>query len=472
LSRRPSLALRLSLFLLAGQIVCFIGTLTANHIVELIGDPEKTAPAWNVLAEIRARTLVIASIVKTADGSVVIEPTPGLLALAQKHPTLQYAVFDPTTSAPLPGSSPDLAKALIGHSDILTQEMELFRIRGFLRGELSGAYHTAITPAGSFLVATHGYVFEWKDLFYHLYRDAVELLEHHAATIAIAAAIGWLTLRQGLAPLDGVVRQARKIDMESLDQRIRHGDIPREIEPLVETINEALERLDAGVARQRRFVANAAHELRTPLTIMQARIESPEKPSFKQDLARDVRRLRNIVEQLLVYARFGKGEGAALRDELDLVELTQALVDDHALIAVRNGRSVEFQCESEREIIRGDRRALESVVGNLIDNALRAEPQGGTVIVRVGPGAVIEVVDHGEGVEDDDRERIFEPFWRKSETTPGAGLGLAIAREIVEAHGGRIVVAPTPGGGATFRLALALRREQSARGLVGSRRSG
>jgi two-component system OmpR family sensor kinase len=80
-------------------------------------------------------------------------------------------------------------------------------------------------------------------------------------------------------------------------------------------------------------------------------------------------------------------------------------------------------------------------------------------------------VDHGEGVEDDDRERIFEPFWRKSETTPGAGLGLAIAREIVEAHGGRIVVAPTPGGGATFRLALAPRREQSARGPVGSRQS-
>jgi signal transduction histidine kinase len=471
LSRRPSLALRLALFLLAGQIVCFVGVIVVSHLVEVIGDPASTAPAWNVLAEIRVRTLVIASLAKRADGAVVIEPTPALGVLAQKTPTLQYAVFDPATGAPVPGSSPELASALSGHGDILTQEMALFRIRGFLRRELSGSYHAASTPFGVFLIATHGYIFEWFDLFYHLYRDILGMLDTYALAISIAAGIGWLTLWRGLAPLDGVVRQARKIDMGSLDQRIRHGAIPREIEPLVETINEALERLDAGVARQRRFLANAAHELRTPLTIMQARIESPEKPSFKQDLARDVRRLRNIVQQLLVYARFGKGEGAALRDDLDLVELTQALVDDHALIAVRNGRSVEFQCDSERELITGDRRALESVVGNLIDNALRAEPRDGAVIVRVGPGAVIEVVDHGEGVEDDDRERIFEPFWRKSETTPGAGLGLAIAREIVEAHGGRIIVAPTPGGGATFRLALAPRREQSVRGSIGWRQS-
>jgi signal transduction histidine kinase len=463
--------LRLALFLLAGQLFFYVATLVSNHLIELIGDPKTTAPLWNVLADYRTRALVVRSLVRAPDGAVRVEPTPDLRAFMSRQPTLQFAVFDPETSAPLPGSSPELANVLSGHSDIVTEEMALFRIRSLMRRELSGSYRSESTPFGSFLVATHGYTFEWPDLFYHLYRDAVEVLEHHAVTITIAAGIGWLTLWRGLAPLDGVVRQARKIDMGSLDQRIRHGAIPREIEPLVETINEALERLDAGVARQRRFIANAAHELRTPLTIMQARIESPEKPSFKQDLARDVRRLRNIVQQLLVYARFGKGEGAALRDDLDLVELTQALVDDHALIAVRNGRSVEFQCDSERELITGDRRALESVVGNLIDNALRAEPRDGAVIVRVGPGAVIEVVDHGEGVEDDDRERIFEPFWRKSETTPGAGLGLAIAREIVEAHGGRIIVAPTPGGGATFRLALAPRREQSVRGSIGWRQS-
>lgn len=102
----------------------------------------------------------------------------------------------------------------------------------------------------------------------------------------------------------------------------------------------------------------------------------------------------------------------------------------------------------------GDRRALGCIVANLIDNALRAEPEKGTVQVRVKPGATIEVIDHGEGVTPEDRERIFEPFWRKSEATAGTGLGLAIVKDLVEAHGGHIVVVDTPGGGATFKVTL------------------
>jgi signal transduction histidine kinase len=105
-------------------------------------------------------------------------------------------------------------------------------------------------------------------------------------------------------------------------------------------------------------------------------------------------------------------------------------------------------------MVRGDRRALESVAVNLLDNALRAEPEGGTVLVQLSPGATLKVVDHGEGVAESDRKLIFEPFWRKSEATPGTGLGLAIVKEIVELHGGRISVEETPGGGATFTLSF------------------
>ncbi|MBM3641994.1 MAG: sensor histidine kinase, partial [Alphaproteobacteria bacterium] len=96
--------------------------------------------------------------------------------------------------------------------------------------------------------------------------------------------------------------------------------------------------------------------------------------------------------------------------------------------------------------------AIECVVGNLIDNALRMEPVGGTVIVRIADDAMVEVVDHGEGVDPVDREMIFEPFWRKNEATPGTGLGLAISKELMDRQGGRIWVEETPGGGATFKL--------------------
>lgn len=450
--RQPSLTLRLSIYLLAGQLLCFAAVLIGNHLIGLIGENPLATLNWHYLAEMRARTLVVQSLVRAPGGSVILEPTPELRALVEKHPTLQFAAFVPDTGTALPGSSPELAASLSGHGHIVTKEMALFQIRGIMNKELSGSYLSQDTSHGTFLIATHGYIFEWRDLFYHLYNDLVGTFTGNSPTIIISVAIGWFTLRRGLAPLEGVVQQARRIDLSSLDQRIPFGGIPREITPLVETINEALARLDAGVTQQNRFHANAAHELRTPLTIMTARINSPEKPTFRQDLDRDVRRLRNIVEQLLVYAKIGKSDSAL--EDIDLVELTQAIVDDHALVAVKNLRSLEFQSERETMPIRGDRHALESVVSNLIDNALRAEPEGGTVLARVGPGARLEVIDHGDGVEQDDRDTIFEPFWRKSEASPGTGLGLAIAKEIVAAHGGTIGVTDTPGGGATFGLSF------------------
>jgi signal transduction histidine kinase len=452
--KRSSLTLRLSAYLLAGQVLCFTGTMIGVHLIEMAGITPWSHVSWNYFAEIRARLLVANSLVRASDGAVFIEPTGELRALVEKYPTLSFAAFDPKNGLSLPGSSPDLAAALRGHDPILTEEMA-FRIRGVLKKELMGSYRLQETPVGEYLIATHGYIFEWNDFFRHILDDIVFTLKQYSPTIAIAIAIGWLTLRRGLAPLQGVVEQARFIDTYSLDQRMPLVGIPSEIAPLVETINEALSRLDAGVRRQQRFLANAAHELRTPLTIMTARINSPEKPTFKKDLDRDVRRLRNIVEQLLVYARFGKGDSSP-DDEVDLVELTQAIVDDHALIAVKNSRSIEFESKSESIRVRADRRALESVISNLIDNALRSEPENGTVLARVGPGATVEVVDHGEGVDESDRETIFEPFWRKNETTPGAGLGLAIAKELVDAHGGTIGVTATPGGGATFKISLPL----------------
>ena len=123
-------------------------------------------------------------------------------------------------------------------------------------------------------------------------------------------------------------------------------------------------------------------------------------------------------------------------------------------LAIDNGRDIELDGPPTPVIVHANSWALESVITNLIENAVRAEPPGGTVLVRVLPGATIEVIDHGEGVVPEDREAIFEPFWRKNNATRGAGLGLAITRELVDKHGGRIWVEETPGGGATFKVSL------------------
>ena len=189
------------------------------------------------------------------------------------------------------------------------------------------------------------------------------------------------------------------------------------------------------------------------MAILRARIDAIEATRSKPELQSDVRRLQNILEQLLSTARASESTGSC-GAAIDLCEAVGAIAADYLPLAIKNGRRIEFQDSGGETRIRGDRRALASVVGNLIDNALRAEPEGGVVLVSVDSEGVVAVIDHGEGIAREDREAIFEPFWRKSESTPGAGLGLAIAKELVEKLGGRIWVEDTPGGGATFRLSF------------------
>lgn len=123
------------------------------------------------------------------------------------------------------------------------------------------------------------------------------------------------------------------------------------------------------------------------------------------------------------------------------------------LIALKQGKTIEFQAEGSF-FVSGNQHAIESVLTNLIANAIRAEPKGGRILARVAENGIISIEDHGEGVPFADREMIFEPFWRKSEATPGTGLGLAIAKELTDLHRGRIWVEDTLGGGATFKLSL------------------
>ncbi|WP_367119290.1 sensor histidine kinase [Methylocystis sp.] len=257
-----------------------------------------------------------------------------------------------------------------------------------------------------------------------------------------------------LDALRSAAAEVARIDMNSLSKRLLSDDVPVEVAPFVEAVNEALKRLDAWAARQRRFTANAAHELRTPLAIMRARLENAKASPLKSELLGDASQLRSIVEEMLVAARLTEGQ-APLDQRVDLSDAARQVVSDLLPLAIDRDQFVDLEY-SGPVVTRGNRRAVDCVLTNLIDNALHAEPAKASVAVRLDEGGVIAIIDHGEGIAADDREMIFEPFWRKNEANPGSGLGLAIAKEIVDAHGGRIWVEDTPGGGATFKVSFPL----------------
>lgn len=408
--------------------------------------------SWDELAIARVSKLVAGSMVRDGNGGVRIEPTAELRAETQRVPGMKFAAFDAKDKAPLPGSSLELTVALkniVGvspsHTHILLPGDPGVTPLGFMEPKA--------TPFGLVHIAVYRQKFRWDDLFHSIEADFEWLAVYLVAAIIGSAATAWFAVRRGLAPLHKLVGDVARIDMDTLDRRLAPAGVPAEIEPLVGAMNDALDRLAVGAARQRRFAANAAHELRTPVAILIARLDAPEEVGFRADLKRDARRIQNIVEQLLAASRLSERR-FEFDEDVDLVALGRVAAADAALVAVRNNRQISFEAPDGPIVARANRTALKSVIVNLIDNAVRAEPEGGAVVVRIGADRIVEVIDHGEGVAACDREMIFEPFWRKTDVKPGAGLGLAIAKELMDMHDGRIWVEETPGGGATFRISL------------------
>ncbi len=409
--------------------------------------------ALNLLGLVKAQSLVVGALRRDATGAPLIEPTPELRAYTAANPNFRYAVLGGPRCQPAAGSDPEVVAAIkkIGDCPLGYGPFELGDAGAQAQWSFYSAYYS---PVGAVALALYGYRFHWEDALFY-FHDQVHSTAwgYFGPTFIALILVSALSVRRGLAPLRKAARRLEAIDMNALDSRLAVDDLPSEVTPFVEAVNRMLERVESGVARRKRFLANAAHELRTPLAVLSARVEASGGSELKSDLKRDVNRIGAIMEQLLASARLN-GSGADMTVRIDLAELTWRIVADYALLCLDRDRSIEFEECDKPVFVLGDRRAIESVVANLIDNALRAEPAGGTVLVRVRDDAEIEVIDHGEGVAIEDRETIFEPFWRKSETTRGTGLGLAIARELMTKLSGRVWVEETPGGGATFKLSF------------------
>ena len=232
--------------------------------------------------------------------------------------------------------------------------------------------------------------------------------------------------------------------------------MPAEIVPLVHAVNEALDRLEAGYRAQREFTADMAHELRTPLAIMRARVDSLEDAAMRQSLQNDIVNMTRTVNQVLDIAELEAFvvDGGS---KADLQAVCADAVAFMAPLAVNDGKTIALTGAETPVWVRGHAEALFRAVRNLIENAIRHSPTGGTVEVDVAADGTVLVLDEGPGVPLSERETIFKRFWRRDRSRPESrGLGLAIVTRVAAAHDGTITVEDRPQGGSVFTLRLRL----------------
>src|SRR5437867_5583936 len=219
------------------------------------------------------------------------------------------------------------------------------------------------------------------------------------------------------------------------------------------------------------FLAAMSHDFRSPLTVVRGAVELllGERPgtltTAQRELAesaeRNVRRLEEFTSQLLEIARLEEGQIALEKEEIDAVALVRDVVADHAVLAKQKRQWISLDVDQDPPLVVADRSRMSQAPANLLVNAIRYAPQGTPIVVpahRNGDALRIEVRDHGPGIPREDRQRIFEKFFRgqSANGTPGSGLGLAIARSLVTLHGGTLVYEENPGGGAAFVTSLPL----------------
>ena len=358
---------------------------------------------------------------------------------------------------PLPMPASALSLALAGRESVTTLTVA---------GEPLRIYNTPLQIDGR-VVAVLQVAAPLRPLTDELARLRLLLVAGVLGVALLAAALGWFLATKAMGPVDRLTQAAHAIGWSAdLDQRL---PVPRqrdELRRLALTFNEMLGQLAAAFATQRRFLADASHELRAPLTLIQTHTELALReatpagapgPDHLGTIAREAGRMGRLVANLLALARADEPQPLLCR-RLALDTLLLEVYEQGRVLAAGVNLTVEALEQVEVE---GDPDRLKQLVLNLVDNALRYTPGGGTVALglgREGAWAVLRVADTGPGIPPEHQARIFDRFYRvdqpRARGLGGSGLGLAICRWIAEAHGGRIEVESRPGAGATFRVFL------------------
>lgn len=274
----------------------------------------------------------------------------------------------------------------------------------------------------------------------------LRMMVPQAVLVLLAALAVWFGVGLGLRALTSVrteIESRSHVDLSPISE----SDTPYEVRPLVRAMNDLLSRLSAALAAQQRFIADAAHQLRTPVAALKTQTELAVRQVGSGEAQETLRQLHTaadhaarLVRQLLTLARAEPGSHrSVMRERLDLQALARETAGDWVPRALNRGIDLGFDDRSSAAEISADPFLLRELLNNLIDNAINHTPQGGHITVRVvqnGGRPTLEVEDDGCGIPEDERDRVFERFYRSAGGTPeGCGLGLAIVREIAQGHG-------------------------------------
>jgi two-component system, OmpR family, sensor kinase len=282
--------------------------------------------------------------------------------------------------------------------------------------------------------------------------SASQVLLPMLVLVALVAALMVLALRRGLKPLDTTAQDVASRSVTSLTP-IATTDVPREIAPLVVSINGLMSRLSVALWTQRRFLADAAHELRTPATALRLQLQLLKRA--KTEASRDeaiaelesgVDRSQHLIEQLLHVSRFEPDGERTRREPVDLGQLARSVVG--AMSVKAEHRGIDLGAGGEAAVVvQGDAAQLTVLLNNLVENALRFTPQGGVVdvdAVLTESRPTLKVIDSGPGIAAAEREHVFARFYRgqdapqRARDSAGSGLGLAIVAAIAQRHGAAV----------------------------------
>lgn len=331
------------------------------------------------------------------------------------------------------------------------------------RGLFREGYH--FTPPGECILVGRSIAPEEAGLR----RFALTLTGLGAGVLVLGLAGGWWVATRAIRPIDDISATAAKISTGDLSHRINAADTESELGQLAGVLNSTFARLEAAFAQQQQFTADASHELRTPVSVILSQTQSAlarERPAteYRETLEacqRAAQRMRRLIESLLALARLDAGHEQMKREPLDLARTAAECLELVRPLAAE--RRIALHADFAPAPASGDAERLAQVMTNLLTNAIHHNREGGAVrvVTRAENGhAVLTVSDTGPGVPAEHLPRIFDRFYRadaaRTAAQGRAGLGLAISKAIIEAHGGSIEAASPPGGGATFTVRLPL----------------
>lgn len=461
-----SLALRLGLYVFLGELI----VLAALWLVTIRIARGELVSAFD--ASVRGNAEALATLVEIEDdGSLELEFADEIMERFSRS------------------DEPDLFAILDGGGNLIEQSQSLEDLPNWVKPGASEEYHNFHQGATRYrgvvmsVIARDEYAPGREreapiTVFFATSRGSLDaaLGRLRAASLVIliggllcAALVAMVATRIGLRPLRSFARAIEDVSPGRLDARLDVEKWPQELQRPARAFSALLERLAQAFSRERRFSADAAHELRTPIATLKAAVQAARltprdamaDERLLEDLEEEVNRLTELCEQLLLLSSPGVASEDTLTTE-QLAEEVRGVVDAMKGAAGEDGSRIALKVPGGGGmLLRGNALAIRRVATNLLRNAIEHAGRDAAIEVRVTAlenGAELIVADHGVGIAEEARPRLFERFFRaessRSRATGGAGLGLAICRELVQACGGEITFQPTQGGGATFVVRL------------------